>query len=296
MSDSSEQNTLSPKSWLIIGLIFAVGLGILYFVAQKSAGKASHDTRSVRTAPDDPIIARLNGDVITESQLDLARSFFSQDDPDGGLISRDMAMDRLIQQRLLVQLALERDLESQIDTQNRIRFARDLILAEDALNAFLASAVSDEEIKTYYEQETRKWAGQVQIKARQIVLPDEATAKEISRRLDDGEAFASLALAYSLDRASRESGGDLGYLNRDMLDPLLTDKIFAAEDGARIDRFETPQGWHVVEIIGRRKAPVASFEDREDAIRSLLQAQKLQARLSELETAGNLEILNSVEE
>ncbi len=296
MSDLSEQNTLSPQSRLFIAVVFAIGLGILYFVAQKSANNLQGDTGPAVSTPDDPVIARLYGDVITESQLELARAFFSQDDPDEGLMSHELALDRLIQQRLLAKLAQQEKVESHTDTRNRIRFARDMILAEDALDSYLSSAVSDDEVLTYYEQEKRKWAGQIQVRARQIVLPDEATAKEIIRRLDDGEAFATLALAYSLDRASRESGGDLGYLNPDMLDPLLTDKIFAAEDGTRINRLETPQGWHVIEVTGRRKAPVASFEDRKDDIRALLEAQKLQSRLSELEAAGNLEIITKTED
>lgn len=296
MSDLSEQNTLSPQSRLFIAVVFAIGLGILYFVAQKSANNLQGDTGPAVSTPDDPVIARLYGDVITESQLELARAFFSQDDPDEGLMSHELALDRLIQQRLLAKLAQQEKVESHTDTRNRIRFARDMILAEDALDSYLSSAVSDDEVLTYYEQEKRKWAGQIQVRARQIVLPDEATAKEIIRRLDDGEAFATLALAYSLDRASRESGGDLGYLNPDMLDPLLTDKIFAAEDGTRINRLETPQGWHVIEVTGRRKAPVARFEDRKDDIRALLEAQKLQSRLSELEAAGNLEIITKTED
>lgn len=290
MSEHTENGEISRKTALLIGLVFLLGISVLYIVARQSSTIDSSPDKQEASSSNDPVLAKVNGDPITNSQLDLAMSQWT--DPSGNTppLTRAQALERLIQQRLLVKLGENLDVGDDLETQNRLRFTRDQLLAENSAKAFLTQAVSEAEVQDYYDNERRIRSEQIQIKARQIVTPDEATAREIIRRLDKGEAFATLALAFSLDRASRESGGDMGYLIRDMLDPLLSDKIFAAADGTRLEPFETPLGWHIVEVIGRRSAPIPKLEERRGAILALLRAQKLDARLNELRQNANLQI------
>lgn len=290
MSDHSQNGQISWTMRALIALVFILGISVLVLVARQAQPDKPSTAITVEQSDDDPVRAIVNGEAIRESQLELASTQWNQEQPDGDSFGREQVLDRLIQQKLLVMMGQELGVESTAETQTRLQFTHHQIIAEDSAKAFLSTAVSEEDILDYYETERRIRAEQTQIKARQILTPDEATAREIIRRLDKGEAFATLAMAFSLDRASREAGGDLGYLNYDMLDPSLSERIFAAADGARMDPFETPQGWHVVEVISRRKAPVPSLEDRRDAIVALLKARKLEARLQELRQKANVQI------
>lgn len=297
MSEPAENRSISKQQWLFIALIFAAGLMALFFVAQRNSSKNSEPKTPVNVAQDDPVIAILNGQSITKSEFDLAAAYFSLGQvPENTPMSDQEILDRLVQQKLLAGQASDLGILEQSYTKNRLKFAKEQILAEDSAAVLLSSLVSPMDIEEYYTNERIIRSQQIQVKARQIVSPDEAAAREIIRRLDKGESFASLALAFSLDRASREAGGDLGYLNSDMLDPNLSNKIFSGEDGDRLGPFQTGQGWHVVEILSRRQAPIASLEERREAITRLLQAQKLEAKMTELLKNADLQILEDIED
>ena len=291
MSNESQNGQFSRKTGVLIALVFVFGISALVWVARQSSG-SDFDADSELVLPQgDPVLARLHGETITQSQLAQAMEQWNKSAKTP--ITRAQALERMIQQRLLAKMGSDLGVQNNTDTRNRLQFTKNLILAEDGVRAFLLDAVSDTEIQTYYETERKIRAEQTQVKARQIVTPDEASSREIIRRLDEGEGFATLALAFSLDRASREAGGDLGYLNHDMLDSALMDRIFAASDGDRLEPFATELGWHVVEVISRRKAPVPSLADRRKDIIELLKAQKLEAKLKELRENAKLQIFEN---
>lgn len=297
MFEPAENQSFSPRHWLLIGLIFLVGIAALVLVARNNDAPDTLPDDPKITTQTDPVMARLNGQNITKSEFDLAAAYFALSQrPDAAPMSDAEILDRLVQQKLLAGLAADLNLLKAPYTKNRLKFAREQILAEDSASALLEGSVSDEDITAYYDKERRIRSEQVQIKARQIVSPDQASAVEIIRRLDNGDAFASLALAFSIDRASRESGGDLGFLNPDMLDPILSEKIFAGSDGDRVGPFETSQGWHVVEIMSRRRAALPSLEERRESIINLLRAQKLEARMTELIQNADLQIIETPED
>jgi len=296
MFEPSQNGAVSKQKMLFIGLIFVLGLSLLFVAAQQNGPKKPAADNFSNQSGQDPVVAILGGDPITESQIEMASTYYSAGLEGGKVeLTREQVLERLVQQKLLSKLGETQKLAENIETQNRLLFAREQILAEEAVADFLKDAVSEADITAHYEKERQILTSRIQIKARQIVLPDAATAKEIRRRLKGGEAFASLALAYSIDRASREAGGDLGYLNQDMLDPLLSSQIFASQDGAQLEPFETPQGWHVVEVINRRKTPIPGLDERREDIIQLLQSQKLQARLTRLKQDARLQILDNPE-
>lgn len=274
----------------VLGLIAAclAGLLVLFLMGRASMRGADNDGGEVAIDSSAAIIASVNGSAIFDSQLEKAREEFQSDAQNTQGVD---ILQHLIEQKLLSQQAKNLDLDKRPDIQIRLRQAKDNILANAMIENFVAEAVTDEELRAFYDAETKLSGPQLQIRARQVVLPDEATAKEVVRRLDAGDSFASIALAFSIDRASRESSGDLGYVSRDMLDPALTEKIFGAADNQRLEPFQTDQGWHIVEIMDRRISPVLSFEDRREKIRQLLTAQKLSQFLETLRQDADIDIM-----
>jgi parvulin-like peptidyl-prolyl isomerase len=68
--------------------------------------------------------------------------------------------------------------------------------------------VTDEEVRAFYELHPERYQSEARIRARQIVVEDEALAQALRERVQSGESFAALAEAYSLERADR--AGALG--------------------------------------------------------------------------------------
>lgn len=94
-----------------------------------------------------------------------------------------------------------------------------------------------------------------------LVKPDDLVSAETARarldRLRDrvlaGEDFAGLARLNSADKQSAAKGGDLGWMGPGDLVPKFEDAMTALEPGGVSEPFETEFGWHIVQVLERRR-------------------------------------------
>ncbi|MFQ5400067.1 MAG: peptidylprolyl isomerase [Anaerolineae bacterium] len=97
-----------------------------------------------------------------------------------------------------------------------------------------------------------------QVRARYLQVDDLALMQSLVQRIANGEAFAALAEQYSLDRATAQNGGDLGYFARgSLLVPALEEAAYSLEPGEVSDIItaESEDGTHttyyLVKLINR---------------------------------------------
>ena len=97
-----------------------------------------------------------------------------------------------------------------------------------------------------------------QYKISQIVLyPDQNSAKiaikekllGLRDRIIKGERFASLATLYSEDPGSAMRGGELGMASKNIYWPQFGDAAMALKDGQISQIVETPDGFHLIQMI-----------------------------------------------
>ncbi|GIN58687.1 foldase protein PrsA [Lederbergia ruris] len=128
--------------------------------------------------------------------------------------------------------------------------------------------VTDDEVKEYYDQK------EPDIDVRHIIVEDEKTAKEVKKKLDNGEEFADLAKEYSQD-ATAETGGDLGTISRD--DPQMDEDFKAAafdlKEGEVSGPVQTQFGWHIIEVT--KKPEKEAFDKVKDEYAQELKVAKL---------------------
>lgn len=70
--------------------------------------------------------------------------------------------------------------------------------------------------------------------------------------LQSGGDFSDVARRYS-DGSSAQSGGDVGWINLSQAEPELAESIQNLEIGKRSDVIETLLGFHIVEVVEKRK-------------------------------------------
>jgi len=88
-------------------------------------------------------------------------------------------------------------------------------------------------------------------------LQDDATVQQklenIRKRILGGEDFAAVAQVSSQDTGSASDGGDIEWSTPDSFPPEFTKVV----DGLKINEisepFRTQAGWHIVQLLGRRK-------------------------------------------
>ncbi|MDF4951793.1 peptidyl-prolyl cis-trans isomerase, partial [Vibrio parahaemolyticus] len=92
--------------------------------------------------------------------------------------------------------------------------------------------VSDAEVKKYYDEHLNKYSSEEQRRVAHILVEgdDEAKAQAILGELNAGADFATLAQEKSDDFGRAESGGDPGWIERDVMDPAFEEAEFALKN------------------------------------------------------------------
>ncbi len=76
--------------------------------------------------------------------------------------------------------------------------------------------------------------------------------RELKKRIQAGEDFATLAKQYSEDPGSASSGGELGFFKKKELTPEYEAASLRLEPGQMSDIVESPFGFHLIQFIERR--------------------------------------------
>ena len=88
-------------------------------------------------------------------------------------------------------------------------------------------------------------------------LRDEEQTKnfvsELRAQITNGESFADLAQAHSVDTGTINSGGDLGWMNPADLVPKFREVMESSELNIVSEPFRSRFGWHVLEVLERRE-------------------------------------------
>jgi peptidyl-prolyl cis-trans isomerase SurA len=113
-------------------------------------------------------------------------------------------------------------------------------------------------------------------------IQDDATVKQKLNALRDrilkGEDFAGLAQVNSQDAPSQSQGGDLGWNDPHGYVPEFQAAIANLKDNEISEPFHTQFGWHIVQMLGRRRIDNTTEVRRRDA------AEAIRASKAEEET------------
>ena len=109
-------------------------------------------------------------------------------------------------------------------------------------------------------------------------LEAEMQIKKLYQRIKEGEEFSELARAYSEDPSSALNGGDMGWISPDILVPEFKIVMNIVPERKVSEPFRTSYGWHVLEVLGKRKSDISS-QVRRNQVRELLSNRKFEEEL-----------------
>jgi parvulin-like peptidyl-prolyl isomerase len=95
---------------------------------------------------------------------------------------------------------------------------------------------------------------QDQIHAREILVGTQDQAASVLAQIQGGADFGQLAQASSTDTASKDKGGDLGWVTRAGLDKPLADAAFTLQPGQTTDVVQGAGGFGIVQVLERDPA------------------------------------------
>ena len=124
----------------------------------------------------------------------------------------------------------------------------------ETLNGFYVFFLEDKKEMENVEIEERK-VRHILIKTNAIVTNEiaENKLKELKSRINNGESFSDLAKAYSEDTMSAANGGELEWSPPGTFVPQFEDKIDLLPLKEISEPFLTQFGWHILEVLEKRK-------------------------------------------
>ena len=169
-----------------------------------------------------------------------------------------------------------------------------IVAAMRGKNVKRVTAVSPAKVLDYYKQHRSEFTSKEQVKLRMIMIPtraaegnqaaQKAIAEEILGKLADGAPFDRMAQMYSED-ATRDNGGDWGWIDRKTLAPELEKVAFNLPPGRVSHVIELGTNFYILKVEEKHGGDTPSFEKLRPEIEKKLMQEEEQKQ-QELWIAG----------
>jgi peptidyl-prolyl cis-trans isomerase SurA len=169
-----------------------------------------------------------------------------------------------------------------------------IVAAMRGKNVKPVTMVSPTKINEYYAKHKAEFTAKEEVKLRLIMIPtraaegnsaaQKAIAEEILGKLADGAPFDRMAQMYSED-ATRDSGGDWGWIERKTLAPQLEKVAFKLPPGRVSHVIELGPNYYILKVEEKRGGHTPSFAKLRPEIEKKL-IQEEQQRQQEIWLAG----------
>src|SRR3974390_3215888 len=237
----------------------------------------------------DPVVAKVNGTEIHQSDLTVAEEEAGQLPPMSPNSKKDYLVQFVTDMILMSQAAEAKKMGDTLEFKRKLAFNREKLLMEQLLQKAAKEALTDKAMHDVYDEAAKQMGQEQEVHARHILIRaaagDDKASKEaedkikaIIVRLKKGEDFAKIASEVTEDPSGKANGGDLGYFTKEQMVPEFSEAAFKLENGQISDPVKTQFGWHVIKVEDKRaKAPPKS-KDVKTQIENFV-ARKAQAEL-----------------
>ncbi len=238
---------------------------------------------------EDKVIANVNGEDISENQLEIAATQSKVDYKNITPEQRKLLTEALVNRQLVLQEAIKAGFDKKPEVVARVKALIDSYIAANYLATIAESfKVSDTEIKTFYDknvlQNTTK-----EYKARHILVKTEAEAVVLISQIENGADFSKLAKEKSTDTGSGSKGGDLGWFSeKDMVQPFAKAVADLKKGELSKKPVQSQFGWHVIILDDERKTTPPPLESVKAEIEKILIKEKLNQYLNDLNAKAKI--------
>jgi peptidyl-prolyl cis-trans isomerase C len=227
----------------------------------------------------DPVLAKVNGVEIHQSDLALAEEDIGQNVPvkdEQG--KRDYILNYLTDMILLSKAAEAKKVPDTAEFKRRLAYSRNKALMEVMLQDEAKAAITDANLHKVYDDATKQMGNEQEVHARHILFrvvnptddaaskAAEAKVKSVIDRIKKGEDFTKLANELTEDPSGKANGGDLGYFTKEQMVPEFSVVAFKLDKGQVSDPVKTQFGWHVLKVEDKRARQAPAFDTVRDQV------------------------------
>ena len=240
-------------------------------------------------AQDDPVVARVNGTDVRQSDLAMAEEDLGGNIPQMTPEAKREYLITFVGDMILVAKAAEaKKVSDTNEFKQKLAYARTKLLMESYLQSEAKAAVTDAELRKVYDEAIGQMKSEPEVRARHILVETEDEAKAVLADLKKGTDFAELAKTKSKDPGSAD-GGDLGYFTKDQMVPEFSEVAFKLDKGQLSDPVKSQFGWHVIKVEDKRNRQPPEFDKVKDQLESFVVRRQQSQLITQLRAEGKIE-------
>jgi parvulin-like peptidyl-prolyl isomerase len=220
-----------------------------------------------------------------ESDLLLAR-WVAGEAQERGIETTEREIDDELEKVKQQQFGSEKEFQKFLDqsgfTVDEARERIELQLISDRIQSDVLPAspsVSDDEIQQFYDANIQQFEQPESRDVRVILTKDEADANAALAALqkdDSDQSFKQVAKKYSVDEATKSTGGLRQGVVEGQSEPTLDTQIFNAQPNTLVGPFKGDAGFYVIEVQKVTPAVTSPLDDVRQQISQTLAAQRQQ--------------------
>ena len=254
----------------------------------------------------DPVVAKVNGVEIHESDLAVAEEEAGQLPPMTPDAKKDYLVQFMADMILVSKAAEDQKLGDTPAFKKHLELARKKLLMSELLQSVGKQALTDEAMHKVYDEAVKQMGEEKEVHARHILIraaPGDEKAskaaedkiKSVIARLKKGEDFEKVAKEVTEDPSGKANGGDLGYFTKDQMVPEFAEAAFKLNKGEISPPVKTQFGWHVIKLEDSRTKAPPKFEDVKTQIESYVTRRAQAELVQKLRAEAKIEKFYTVE-
>jgi peptidyl-prolyl cis-trans isomerase C len=257
------------------------------------AGSAVAQQKAAAPA-DDPVVARINGQVLHRSDLQMAlRAAPPQVQQAPIQQVYPQLLTSMTNGMLLAQAGRKAKIDANPVVKAQIALAESELVADAYVASLARAQITEAKLREAYDQYAKNAPAEDEVSARHILVATEQEAKDIIEQLKKGADFAALAKDKTTDPSGKASGGDLGYFKKGEMVPEFANAAFALKKGEITQTpVHTQFGWHVIKLEDRRPGKPGTYEQVAPQIAQQMTQQIVGQKLQELRGQGKIELFD----
>jgi peptidyl-prolyl cis-trans isomerase C len=222
-------------------------------------------------------------------------------------IKKRFVNEVLVPELLFGEEGLRRKLDQSPSMNDKRRDAmRDAVDGAVRKEALVKQPVTAEEIKKYYDDNKNRYETPKRIRVWRVQVADEATAKDLiaqAKGADGTKKWSDFSREKSLDKATSQRNGDLGFVRADgttdvprvVVDKAVFTAVDKVTDGTIVATpLQEGDRWSVLWRRGSVEATKRTLEDETASIRQILERRRADTAKQELLAALRKEKLTEI--
>lgn len=192
-------------------------------------------------------------------------------------------LEGMVNREIIYADALRKKIDEKADVQKQLEDSKKELIVNAYLEKEIAGKVkvTEKDAEAYYNSNPGEYKNREEIRISQIVVPDQAKAEDILKKLGIRRDFGELAETFSTDRISAVMKGDVGWFTYQRLPKEVRDDVFKLGVGQVSKPHKMSNGYEIYKVTDR-KVTSYPYEKVNEVIKLQLYKEKFQNELKGL--------------